>query len=230
MRLHSTLIALALAAAAAAPASVAQAQSGTFNFAVGAGSDNRQRDISKSEGKAYTWGRGTWNSDSNRFYVQAAYETLDMGGADVGLAAFTGIRQEVFGWNGDFQVSYKALVDANTGFDDETYEAKIDLTRSFGATRTRLRAEYSPDGLGVTEEWVWVSAYAAYPLTRNLSVSGELGYRDQENNVSYVGANIGATYAITPKLGVDVRWHGTDADIPVKAHKDSIVAGLTYSF
>ena len=230
MRLSTSLLALALTAAAVAPASIAQAQSGTYNFAVGAGTENRQRDISKSEGKAYTWGRGTWNSDNNRVYVQAAYETLDMGGADVGLAAFTGVRQSVLGWDGDFQISYKALVDANAGFDDETYEAKIDLTRKFGATRTRLRAEYSPDGLGVTEEWVWVSAYAAYPVTRNLTASAELGYRDQENNISYTGYNVGATYALTSKLGVDVRWHGTDGNVPVKAHKDRVVASVSYAF
>ena len=228
MRLKSPL--LALVAIATLSAGSAYAQSGTFSFAVGGASDNRQRDVSKSEGEAYTWGRGVWNSSSGRVYVQAAYETLDMGGADLGLAAFTGIRQDVFGWSGDFQVGYKALIDANPTFDDDTYEAKIDLTRTFGATRTRLRAEYSPDGLGATEDWVWVSAHAAYPVTRNLSVSGEIGYRDQTNNIDYIGANVGATYAFTPQLGLDVRWHGTDADLPVEAHKDSIVAGLSYSF
>jgi len=230
MRLHSTLIALTLAAAAVAPASVAQAQSGTFSFAVGAGSDNRQRDVSKSEGDAYTWGRATWNSDNNGFYAQAAYETLDMGGADLGLAAFTGMRTRVAGFNTDIQISYKALIDANPAFDHDTFETKIDLTRTYGKTRTRLRAEYSPDGLGATEEWVWVSAYAAYPLTRKLSVSGEIGYRDQASNIDYTGYNAGVTYAITPQVGVDVRWHGTDADIPVAAHKDSIVANLSYAF
>lgn len=230
MRLHSTLIALALAAATVAPASVAQAQSGTFNFAVGAGSDNRQRDISKSEGEAYTWGRATWNSTGNSVYGQVAYETLDMGGSDLGLGAFTGIRTEFAGFNADIQISYKALIDAAAGFDHDTFETKVDLTRTYGKTRTRLRAEYSPDGLGVTEDWVWVSAYAAYPVTRNLSASAEIGYREQARNIDYIGYNAGVTYAITPKLGVDVRWHGTDANIPVEAHKDRVVAGLSYAF
>ena len=230
MRLSSSLIALAIAATTLVSAGLAHAQSGTINFTVGAASDNRQRDISKSEGKAYTWGRATWNSAGNGVYAQAAYETLDMGGADLGLAAFTGVRTEFAGFNADLQISYKALIDANAGFDGDTFETKVDLTRTVGKTRTRLRAEYSPDGLGVTEQWVWVSAYAAYPITRKLSVSGEIGYRDQENNVDYTGYNAGVTYAITPKLGVDVRWHGTDANLPVEAHKDSVVAGLTYSF
>lgn len=230
MRLSPTLIVLALSAAAVIPAGTAQAQSGNFVFAVGASSDNRQRDISKSEGEASIWGRATWNSDNNRYYVQAAYETLDMGGSDLGLAAYTGMRTQIAGFNADLQISYKALVDADAAFDHDTFETKVDLTRTVGQTRTRLRAEYSPDGLGATEQWVWVSAYAAYPITRKLSVSGEIGYRDQENNVDYTGYNAGVTYAITPKLGVDVRWHGTDANLPVEAHKDSVVAGLTYSF
>lgn len=230
MRLVSSSLAIVAALAAVATSTAASAQSGTWNFAMGAATENRQRDISKSEGNASTWGRATWNTNSNGGYVMAAYETLEMGGADVGLAAYTGLRRQFAGFDTDLQVSYKALVDANAGYDDDTFEAKVDLTRAYGKTRTRLRAEYSPDGLGATKQWVWVSAYAAYPLANRLSASAEIGYRDQNNAISYTGYNAGVTYAVTRQTSVDVRWHGTDANIPVEAHKDRIVAGVTYNF
>lgn len=230
MRLSNSTLALVIAMGVSTVATSASAQMGTWNFAVGASTDNRQRDISKSEGEASTWGRATWNTNDNGAYAMAAYETLDMGGADIGLAAFTGIRRQIAGFDTDLQISYKALVDANAGFDGDTFETKVDLTRTYGKTRTRLRAEYSPDGLGATKEWVWVSAYAAHPITPKLSASAEIGYREQRNNVDYTGFNAGVTYAVTPHIGVDVRWHGTDADLPVATHKDRIVAGISYSF
>lgn len=230
MRLSTSIPAILIAVAAVATSTAASAQTGTWNFAVGASSDNRQRDISKSDGEASTWGRATWNSNDNGFYAQAAYETLDMGGADVGLAAFTGIRRSYAGYNIDLQASYKALIEADAGFDDDTFEVKADLTRNYGKTRTRLRAEYSPDGLGATKQWVWVSAYAAYPVAKNLSASAEIGYRDQRNNISYTGYNAGVTYAVTPKTGIDLRWHGTDGSPRTEQYKDKFVFGVTHNF
>ena len=226
----ATSAALAVILLASASATAASAQSGVWKFHVGAGTDNRSRDISKSDGEATTWGRALWHSDSGMFYAGPAYETLNMGGAELGYAFFAGARPSFAGFDFDLQTSYKALVQADKGFDDGTFEVKVDAMRAVGPVKTRLRAEYSPDGLGGTEEWSWVSAQVAYPLTRALTASAEIGYRDQENNIDYTGYNAGVTYAVAPRLGLDVRWHGTDANIPGEQHNDRFVASVTYGF
>ena len=228
MRVSATVFALALATAAVP--CVAVAQTGSWKVSVGAGSDNRARDASKSNGESYVWGRALWNSPSGLFYAGPAVETLNMGGADEGYALMTGIRPSFGGFEIDIQSSYKALIDASKGYDDGTFEAKIDLSRKIGDMKTRLRAEYSPDGLGATKEWTWVSAQVTHPLTRTLNASAELGYRDQKNNISYTGYNVGVTYAVTSKMGLDLRWHGTDANIPGEQHNDRVVASVTYGF
>lgn len=209
---------------------VAHAQSGGWKVTVGAGSDNRARDASKSDGESYVWGRALWFSPSGLFYAGPAFETLNMGGAEEGVAIFTGIRPSFAGFDIDVQTSYKTVLDADTGFDDGTYEAKIDVSRAVGDMKARLRAEYSPDGLGATKEWTWVSAQITHPITRSLNGSAEIGYRDQKNNVSYTGYNIGVTYAVTPKMGLDLRWHGTDTNITGEQHNDRMVASVTYGF
>ncbi len=66
-----------------------------------------------------------------------------------------GARPSFAGFDFDLQSSYKTLLDADTGFDDGTFEFKADAMRAIGPVKTRLRAEYSPDGLGGTEEWSW---------------------------------------------------------------------------
>ena len=230
MRLNNFCLSSALTAAALlAMPMAAQAQS-SWDVSAGATTDNRSKDASKSDGKPSVWGEALWNSASGMFYAGPAYETLNMGGAELGYAFFAGARPSFAGFDFDLQTSYKALVEADKGFDDGTFEVKVDAMRAVGPVKTRLRAEYSPDGLGGTEEWSWVSAQVAYPLTRTLTASAEIGYRDQENNIDYTGYNAGVTYAVAPRLGLDVRWHGTDANIPGEQHNDRFVASVTYGF
>lgn len=228
MRVSAPALAFILALAASPVA--AQVQTGTWKVAVGGGTDNRARDISKSDGKDYVWARALWHSPSGLFYAGPAFETLSMGGADEAYGLFTGIRPSFGGFEIDIQTSYKSVIDADSGFDDGTHEAKIDVSRTIGDVKARLRAEYSPDGLGATKQWTWVSAQVTHPLTRNLNASAELGYRDQTNNISYTGYNLGVTYAVNQQLGIDMRWHGTDGNIPGETHKDRLVASLTYGF
>ena len=222
--------ALAVSLLAGASATAASAQSGSWKAHMGAGTDNRARDISKSDGEAMVWGRALWHSEGGAIYAGPAFETLNMGGSELGYGVMIGARSSFAGFDFDLQSSYKTLLDADAGFDDGTFEFKADAMRAIGPVKTRLRAEYSPDGLGGTEEWSWVSAQVAYPLSRSLTASVEVGYRDQENNIDYTGYNAGVTYAVTPKMGLDVRWHGTDANIPGEQHNDRFVASVTYGF
>ena len=222
----TVLLACALPAAAqeAAPAS------GSWSFAFGAGTDNRSKDASKSDGDAFVWGEAEWESASGLFYAGPSFETIKSGGSELEVALDAGVRPEFAGFDFDLNVKHKWLVDANPGVDDDAWEFTADMKRSIGPAKARLRLQYSPDSTGSTEAWTWTEAQVGWDFTDKLSGSAAIGRREQDNSVDYTGYNIGLNYALTRNLEAELRWYGTDADVPGEQYADSLVAGVSFSF
>ena len=57
-----------------------------------------------------------------------------------------------------------------------------------------------------------------------------IGRREQETSVDYTGYNIGLSYALTRHLEGELRWYGTDAQVPGEQYSDGLVAGLSFAF
>lgn len=225
--LAGALLAGATAAAAQDPAPA----SGSWSFAVGAATDNRSKDASKSDGDPFVWGEAEWESASGLFYAGPAFETVKSStGSELELQATAGVRPEFAGFDFDFSAAYKYQVDADPGADEDAWEFTADMKRSIGPASARLRLQHSPDSIGASEGWTWVEAQVGWDFTDKLYASAAIGRREQETSVDYTGYNVGLNYALTRNLEAELRWYGTDADVPGEQYADSLVAGVSFAF
>lgn len=223
----TALLALATTAAAQDPAP----PSGSWSFIVGAATDNRSKAASKSDGDPFVWGQAQWTSASGLFYAGPAFETIRSAtGSELELEASAGVRPQFAGFDFDVSAAYKHQVDADPGADADAWELTADMKRSIGPASGRLRAQYSPDGAGATEAWTWVEAQLGWDFTDRLYASAAIGRREQDSSVDYTGYNVGVSYALTRTLEADLRWHGTDAEVPGEQYADRLVAGLSLAF
>lgn len=222
----TALLAIALPAAAqdAPPAS------GSWSFAFGAATDNRSKDVSKTDGDAFVWGEAEWESASGMFYAGPSFETVRSSGSELEVALNAGVRPEFAGFDFDLNAKHKWLIDANPGADDDAWEFTADMKRSIGPASGRIRLQYSPDSTGATEAWTWTEAQVGWDFTDKLYASAAIGRREQDNSVDYTGYNVGLNYALTRNIEGELRWYGTDADVPGEQYADSLVAGLSFAF
>lgn len=230
-----TLTTTAAAAALLLSATTAAAQdaapsAGSWSFAVGAATDNRSKAASKSDGEAFVWGEAQWESASGLFYAGPSLETIRSSGSELEVALDAGVRPEFAGFDFDLNAKHKWLVDADPSADADAWEFTADMKRSIGPASGRLRAQYSPDSTGATKAWTWIEAQLGWDFTDRLSASAAIGRREQDNSVDYTGYNLGMSYAVTRNLEADLRWYGTDAEVPGEQYADGLVAGLSLAF
>lgn len=226
-----TNVALFAAAPLALLSSTAHAQdAGKWSFAAGAATDNRSKDASKSDGAPFVWGEAEWESASGLFYGKGGLETIDSGGSKLENELVVGVRPEFGGFDFDLSAAHKYRFDADPGYDDDAWEFTADMKRSIGPASARLRLQHSPDGTGSTKAWTWVAARGGWDFTDKLNVSAEIGRREQDNSVDYTGWNIGGTYALTPKVDLELRYHDTDVDVPGEQYASGLVAGVSFAF
>lgn len=229
LRTLTTVAAATTALLAFAPAAAAQ-DGGGWAFAFGAATDNRSKAISKSDGEPFVWGEAEWESASGLFYAGPSFETVDNVGSELEVAVNAGVRPQVAGFDLDLNVEHKWLVDAAPGADADAWEFTADLRRSIGPASARLRLQHSPDSAGSSRAWTWYEAQVGWDFTDRLSGSAAIGRREQETSVDYTGYNIGVSYAVTRSLEADLRWYGTDADVPGEQYADALVAGVSFAF
>lgn len=225
----SAALALLVAAAPASAQDPAPA-SGSWSFVVGAATDNRSKAVSKSDGEPFVWGEAEWESASGMFYAGPSFETVKASGSDLEVALNAGVRPQFAGFDLDLNVKHKWLVDADPAADDDAWEFTADVKRSIGPASGRLRVQYSPDSTGATEAWTWAEARLGWEFTDKLYASAAIGRREQDNSVDYTGYDIGLNYALTRNLEAELRWYGTDADVPGEQYADSLVAGVSLAF
>lgn len=221
----------AFSAAMAAVAAPALAQdAGQWSFAVGATTDNRSKDASKSDGDPAAWGEVEWEDATGLFYAGAGAETIKSGGSDLETELGVGVRPQWGGFDFDLNATHKWRIDADPGQDVDAWEFTADMKRSIGPASARVRLQHSPDGTGSTKAWTWVALRGGWDFTDKLTGTAEIGRREQDNSVDYTGYNVGVSYALTRNLEADLRWHGTDADVPGEQYADALVAGISVAF
>ena len=219
-----------LAGAAPAAAQEATPPSGSWTFVVGAGTDNRSKAASKTDGDAFVWGEAEWESASGMFYAGPSFETIKSSGSELEVALNAGVRPEFAGFDLDLNVKHKWQIDANPGADADAWEFTADVKRSIGPASGRIRLQYSPDSTGATEAWTWAEARLGWDFTDRLYASAAIGRREQDNSIDYTGYDVGLNYALTRNLEAELRWYGTDADVPGEQYADSLVAGVSLAF
>ncbi|PZU77354.1 porin [Brevundimonas sp.] len=215
---------------AAAPAAAFAQSGGSWSFEVGAGTDNRSKDASKSGNDGYAYGSATWQSGDGLFYVMPSVQTIQGGGSNLETILTAGYQPEAFGYQFDVNLAYKYRIDANPGYDDDTWEVTGNVSRAIGPAKARLQVQYSPDQVGAAKAFTWIEGRLGWTFDPKLRGSVALGRREQNNAPDYTGWNAGVTYALTDALDLDLRYYDTDAHTFGEQYEDALVAKVSFGF
>ena len=211
MRLQATCAALAAAFATLVTAGAASAQDVEFAFNAAATNDYVFRGASQSN-EDFALSGGV-DATIGGFYAGGWASTVDFGDAtDAEVDVYGGYRAEAGGFALDFGVVGYFYVDAPGGADYDYVEYKAAASRAIGPLTAGVAVFYSPDFFGVDETATYLEANAAFSPVDKVTVSGAVGKQWLDVTGDYVTWNVGAAYALTDSLAVDVRYHDTDVD------------------
>lgn len=212
--------------AAVAGASCARAEAPGFAFNLGANTDYVFRGVSQTQGDPSVFGGvdATWGVG----YAGAWVSNVDFGDAtDAEFDLYGGIRPKVGPVSLDLGVIYYGYAGAPSGADYGYWEAKAAASAPAGPATVGVAAYYSPDFFGAAGEAFYYEANAqvAIPQTK-ASVSGAVGRQWVEGPGDYTTWNVGVGYQLTDHLGLDVRYHDTDAHDLGDIYDGRVVGGL----
>lgn len=203
--------AAALLLIAAPGAALAQtAPDWSFNAAVA--SDYVFRGVSQTEEDAAISAGVDLTAGS--FYAGAWASNVSFPGdddTDAEVDLYGGFRTETAGWNVDLGVVGYLYTDQPNGADYDYVELKAAASRAVGPATLGAAVYWSPDFFGASEdEATYVEANAAFSPADRWTLSGALGRQFVSSDFDYTTWNLGAAYALTDTLAVDVRYHDTD--------------------
>jgi uncharacterized protein (TIGR02001 family) len=227
------LMKISLAAAATVALSgAAMAEELKLSYNVGVASDYVFRGVSQTQedpqifgGIDATYGIG---------YAGVWASNVDFGADDptAEIDLYAGVKPVVAGTNLDLGVVYYGYVD-DKGLTPGSYsyvELKAAASRSIGPATAGLAVYYSPEFPGKTGNAVYYEVNGSIPVAEKLSLSAALGHQEIDKAGDYATWNIGATYAITPNLGVDLRYSDTDEHGYGKIYGDRVAVSLKAAF
>jgi uncharacterized protein (TIGR02001 family) len=225
-------IALAAAAATVALSGAAMAQELKLSYNLGVTSDYVFRGVSQTQedpaiqgGVDATYGIG---------YAGVWASNVDFGADDptAEIDLYAGIRPTFGDATVDLGVLYYGYV-KDKGLTPGSYsytEFKAAVSRPIGPATGGFAVYYSPEFPGKTGEAIYYEVNAALPVMDKLTVSGAAGRQLIDNGVDYSTWNVGATYALTEKLGVDVRYSDTNEHGLGKIYGSRVAVSLKAAF
>ena len=143
---------------------------------------------------------------------------------------YAGVRPQYAGWNLDFGV-IGYLYDDPGDFDYDYVELKAVASRAVGPATIGAAVFWSPDYFGAAEdEATYVEANAAFVPAERWTISGALGRQFVSSSFDYTTWNVGAAYALTDNLAVDLRYHDTDQHDFGDAYGGRAVSSLKATF
>ncbi len=143
---------------------------------------------------------------------------------------YAGFRPTLGGFDMDFGV-IGYLYDDPSGSGYDYVELKAAASRAVGPATLGAAVYWSPDFFGATEdEATYVEANASFVPADRWTVSGALGRQFLSSDFDYTTWNLGAAYAVTENLALDVRYHDTDEHDFGDVYESRVVASLKATF
>ena len=167
---------------------------------------------------------------SGSFYAGAWASNVDFGDdTDAEVDLYGGYRTEAGGFALDFGVIGYLYVGEPDGADYNYAEFKAAASRAVGPATFGAAVYYSPDFFGIDDEATYAEVNAAFSPAPKWTVSGALGKQWLDVSDDYTTWNVGVGYALTDKVGLDVRYHDSDVD-GVPGAEDRIVGAVKLTF
>ncbi len=197
-------------------------------FTATASSNYVFRGISQTENRGAIFGSGRVSYDN--FYAGVGVENVDFHNstsAEYDLSA--GWTPVVHGFRLDLGVVRYGYIDQPAHTEIDTVEFKGVVLHDFGPATLGAAVYYSGDYFGTHRQDVYVEGRGAYRITHKLTFSGAVG-RQSDGLSDHTTWNAGATYALTKRLALDLRYTDTDEHDLGKTYGSHFVASLKASF
>ncbi|MBN9479258.1 MAG: hypothetical protein J0I52_03395 [Bordetella sp.] len=218
--------------AAWAPAQARQATGPDIAVTAAVSSDFVSRGISMSEGDpAVSIGADV---SQGVFYVGAWAGNASFAGdpdtkAEVDL--YLGVRPSFGGFDWDFSLAHYAFPGQPSGADYDFSEVRARATRQWGAVTMGALIYWSADFFGAEDkEATYMELSGAIQPAERWTVSTAIARQEVSSDADYNTWNLGTTWAMTPKLALDVRYYDTDAHRLGDIYDRRVVASLAAAF
>jgi uncharacterized protein (TIGR02001 family) len=208
MNLFVRVFASAAALLLAVPA-VAHAEEADFSFSLTGATDYVWRGVSQSDNNPAVF--ATAQVNYGQFYLGAGAENVDFLGIDTEYDIWGGWSAPVGSVTLDVGFVRYGYVDAPSGADLDTIEAKVGVSTTFGQATVGAAVYFTDDYFATEDEATYVEVNGRYALNDKWSVSGAVAQQDFSGG-DYTTWNVGVGYALAENVSLDVRYSDTDLD------------------
>ncbi|WP_293474875.1 TorF family putative porin [Phenylobacterium sp.] len=212
-------------------ASPALAQEGlSVDFNLGAASDYVFRGASQTDEDPQVYGGADVALGIG--YAGAWVSNVDFGnGTDAEFDLYAGIQPQVGAVTLDLGALYYGYLDQPSGSHEDYWEFKAAASMPLGPATFGAGVFWSPEYFGKTGDALYYEANAEVTIPQTkLSLSAALGRQQFEGPGDYTTWNVGVGYALTDHVGLDLRYHDTDAHEQGKLYDGRIVGGIKLTF
>jgi len=223
---------LALAAACALVAGPALAQEGdgpSIEFNIGAATDYVFRGVSNTDENPQVFGGA--DLTAGLFYAGVWVSNVDFNdGTDAEYDLYAGVTPRLGAVSLDLGVLYYGYVDAPSGADYDYVELQAKASVPAGPATLGAGVYYVPDGAAHLDHSLYYEVTGEFAANDKLSFSAALGRQTFDGGADYTTWNIGAGYALTDHLGLDLRYHDTDKHRLGDVYDSRVVLSLEVTF
>lgn len=204
----------------------AMAEDFKVNTSLTLASDYIWRGVSQTDSSPAVF--GAVSASYGKFYFGGGAENVDFAGIHTEYDLWAGYNIPLGSANLDLGVVRYGYVDAPANID--TLEVKATLSRAFAHGSVAGTVMHTSNYFGSDLAATYYELSASHALGAKWSVSGAVGYQTLDNSSGdYSTWNIGVGYAVTPKVGLDLRYSDNDVDSPARIYDAKLVASVKVS-
>ncbi|MFZ5721028.1 MAG: TorF family putative porin [Pseudomonadota bacterium] len=217
----------ALSTLAAAPALAQEEIAVDFNL--GVASEYVFRGVSQTDEDPQVFGGA--DLTAGMFYAGFWASNVDFGDStDAEFDLYAGVTPIVGLFELDLGVLYYGYIDAPSGADYDYFEFQALASVPVGPATVGAGVWFVPDSYSGIDHSAYFEMNASYSPTTRVSLSGALGRQTFDGPGDYTTWNVGAAFALTDNLAVDLRYHDTDEHRFGKLYDSRVVVSLQADF
>jgi uncharacterized protein (TIGR02001 family) len=196
-----------------------------FNFNLTGASNYIFRGVSQTENGPAMLGSAKVGYD--QFYAAVGAENVNFHNSiDGEYDMSAGWTPTLSGFNFDLGAIRYGYVDAPAHVDIDTTEMRGAVSRKFGDVKLGVAVNYAIDYFGTKKDGTYAEANASDVITDQLTASGAVGHQAISVGNDFSMWNLGATYAFTKNIALDLRYLDTDGHRFGALYRSHYVAAL----
>lgn len=213
---------------AVAEPQISSPQMPTFSFGLTGASNYIFRGVSQTENGPAVF--GSVKASYDQFYAASGAENVNFhNGIDAEYDVSAGWTPSVEGFNFDLGAIRYGYINAPAHTDIDTTEIRGAVSRKLGNLKLGVALNYAIDYFGTKSDGTYVEGNAAYAVTDQLTASGAVGHQAISAGNDFSMWNLGASYAFTKNIALDLRYLDTDGHRFGDLYRSHFVAALNLS-